>query len=108
MGYKVIKFFHDLQDTVKTKGGEVCHAYHVGDIYPREGYKPSAERIAELAGSDNKQGTPLIEMTEALTEERTVDELDCEEVAAPQAENVDAPQGTEEKPKRARKTRKTG
>lgn len=75
MSYKVIKFFHDLQDTVNTKGGEICHAYNVGDTYPREGYKPSAARIAELAGSDNRQGVPLIELledsTETSTEERT-------------------------------------
>lgn len=50
---KVIKFFHDLQDK--------NHEYNVGDIYPREGLKPTDERIAELSGSENKQGTPLIE-----------------------------------------------
>ena len=49
---KVIKFFHDLQDK--------NHEYNVGDIYPREGLKPTPERIAELSGSENKQGQPLI------------------------------------------------
>lgn len=52
MKYRVIKFFTDLQDN--------NHAYNVGDTYPREGLNPSEERIAELSGSDNKQGVPLI------------------------------------------------
>lgn len=50
--YKVIKYFTDLQDD--------NHAYNVGDTYPRKGLNPSEERIAELSGSDNKQGVPLI------------------------------------------------
>ena len=50
--YKVIKLFTDLQD-----GG---YEYRKGDEYPRAGLEPTEERIAELAGSDNKQGTPLI------------------------------------------------
>lgn len=54
--YKVIKFFHDLQDD--------NHAYNVGDVYPREGVKPTDERIAELSGKENKQGCPLIERVE--------------------------------------------
>lgn len=55
--YKVIKFFADLQDE--------NHVYNVGDIYPREGLEVSEERLAELAGSENKQGQPLIELVEA-------------------------------------------
>lgn len=58
--YKVIKHFHDLQDATKTKGGEIYHEYNVGDEYPRKGFKVSEERLKELAGKDNKQGTPLI------------------------------------------------
>lgn len=50
--YKVIKYFTDLQDK--------DHAYNVGDTYPRKGLKVTDERIAELAGSENKQGVPLI------------------------------------------------
>ena len=52
--YKVIKFFVDLQDNNR--------AYGEGDFYPREGLVVSDERIAELAGNDNKQGQPLIEL----------------------------------------------
>lgn len=50
--YKVVKFFTDLQDN--------NHAYNAGDIFPREGVTVTEGRIAELAGSDNKQGQPLI------------------------------------------------
>lgn len=50
--YRVIKAFVDLQDN--------NHKYDVGDNYPRKGYKPSSERIAELASENNKQGVPLI------------------------------------------------
>lgn len=62
--YKVIKRFHDLQDATKTKSGEVYHEYNVGDVFPRDGVEVSKERLAELAGSDNKQGVPLIELVE--------------------------------------------
>lgn len=51
--YKVIKYFVDLKDN--------NHEYNAGDVYPREGYTPTAERIAELSGSDNLQKQPLIE-----------------------------------------------
>ena len=50
--YKVIKHFTDLQDK--------DHPYNVGDTFPRKGLNVSAERLAELAGSNNKQGEPLI------------------------------------------------
>ena len=52
--YKVIKFFTDLQDN--------NHPYNVGDTFPRSGVSVSDERFAELAGSHNKQGVPLIEL----------------------------------------------
>lgn len=71
MMYKVIKFFHDLEDKKETKSGTVYHAYNVGDTYPREGSKPSEERIAELIGSENKQGEPLIELVEEQVEKQT-------------------------------------
>ena len=56
--YKVIKHFRDLQDK--------NHLYNEGDIFPREGLKVTEERLAELAGSQNKQGTPLIEAVEEV------------------------------------------
>lgn len=54
--YKVIKFFTDLHDA--------DHPYNVGDTFPREGIKVTEERLAELSGSDNRQGVPLIELLE--------------------------------------------
>ena len=54
--YKVIKHFIDLHDN--------DHSYNEGDIFPREGVDVSKERIEELAGSNNKQHTPLIELVE--------------------------------------------
>ena len=57
--YKVIKYFTDLQDK--------NHPYNVGDTFPREGMEVTEERLAELAGSDNKQSVPLIEKVEEKT-----------------------------------------
>lgn len=54
--YKVIKFFHDLQDN--------NYEYKIGDTFPRKGLKVSDERLAELASNANKQGCPLIEKVE--------------------------------------------
>lgn len=51
--YKVVKYFVDLKDN--------NHEYKAGDVYPRDGYTPTAERIAELSGSENLQKQPLIE-----------------------------------------------
>ena len=62
--YRVIEVFTDLQDS--------NYHYNVGDKYPRAGYKPSAKRIDELSGANNKRGKPLIkamqESTESVTE----------------------------------------
>lgn len=65
--YKVIKAFYDLKDATKTKSGNAYHQYMAGDTYPRKGLNPSEERIAELSGRDNKQGTPLIELVEEVS-----------------------------------------
>lgn len=70
--YKVIKHFTDLQDKE--------YAYQVGDTYPREGLSPTDERIAELSGSRNRQGKPLIE---AIPEEPAVN--------IPETEDTDIP-----------------
>lgn len=69
--YKVIKRFHDLQDATKTNGGEVYHEYNVGDTFPRKGKEVSEERIAELAGSNNRQGVPLIELVRDAAKQET-------------------------------------
>lgn len=59
--YKVIKAFTDLQDG--------NHIYFSGEPYPRKGYAPGEDRIAELAGSKNKLGYPLIVKTTSTPEE---------------------------------------
>lgn len=50
--YKVIQTFADLTDFE--------YIYKVGDVYPRDGYTPSKERIEELSSSKNRLKTPLI------------------------------------------------
>ncbi len=54
--YRVIKYFTDLHDD--------NHPYNVGDTFPREGAEVTEGRLAELAGSNNKQSVPLIELVE--------------------------------------------
>lgn len=54
--YEVISFFTDLQDNE--------HPYNVGDIFPRKGLEVTEERLAELSGSNNRQGQPLIKKVE--------------------------------------------
>lgn len=56
--YRVIKFFTDLHD------GD--YPYNPGDPFPRQGIEVTEERLAELSGSSNKQGTPLIEKFEPI------------------------------------------
>lgn len=58
--YKVIRYFTDLQDN--------RHPYNVGDTFPRAGVEVNEARIAELSGSNNKQGKPLIEKAEEKTD----------------------------------------
>lgn len=59
--FKVVKGFTDLQDN--------CYSYNVGDIFPHCGLEVTKERLAELAGSNNRQGVPLIELVEEKAEE---------------------------------------
>ena len=51
--HKAIERFADLQD------GK--YIYDAGDDYPRKGLEVTEERLAELAGYNNKQRRPLIE-----------------------------------------------
>lgn len=50
--YTVVEAFEDKADN--------RFAYAVGDVYPRKGYKPSEERIEELATSKNVRKRALI------------------------------------------------
>lgn len=56
MTYRVLEDFSDKQDDRRP--------YKVGDIYPREGLAPSPQRVAELLGSKNVRGRPIIEPIE--------------------------------------------
>ena len=56
MTYTVLTRFADLQD-----GNRI---YEAGDQYPRPGLSVSDERLAELAGSDNRMGRSLIKAVE--------------------------------------------
>lgn len=67
MGYKVIRFFTDLKDN--------NHPYQVGDNFPRKGAVASAQRINELATSENRQKRPLIEYVEDKKSEVKVEEV---------------------------------
>lgn len=50
--YLAIKNFVDLEDGM--------HRYAQGDKYPRQGYKPSKDRIKALMDGSNKSGYKLI------------------------------------------------
>ena len=75
--YKVISNFTDLKDGNRH--------YKVGEIYPRDGYTPTAERIEYLLSNKTKRKSPVIE----------------EVVETEEVESEDA-----EKPKRTRRTKK--
>lgn len=62
MKYKVKKFFMDGQDN--------NHSYITGDIYPRDGLTPSAERIAELVSVNNRLGEVLIEPVQSTAQKK--------------------------------------
>ena len=53
MPYKVIEYFEDLQDNSRP--------YNVGDVFPVDGNTVTAERLAELASTQNRRRIPLIE-----------------------------------------------
>ena len=53
MAYKVIEYFEDLQDNGRP--------YNVGDAFPVDENTVTAERIAELASTQNRRRIPLIE-----------------------------------------------
>ena len=62
MGYVVIEGFVDMADG--------NHEYRTGDKFPRHGASVGAARIAELSGSGNKIGRPLLrEVAETMPSE---------------------------------------
>lgn len=64
--YKVVEFFHDLQDS--------GHAYKPGDTFPREGFKASDARLVELSGANNARGMKLIEKVVERKRKRLADD----------------------------------
>ena len=56
MAYIAIERFKDLNDN--------SYLYEKGDKFPRKGKRVSKARLAELLGSDNKRGRPVIEEVE--------------------------------------------
>lgn len=54
--YKAIVRFKDLKDDK--------YIYEAGDTFPRKGKRVSKARIAELLGSENRRGMPVIEEVE--------------------------------------------
>ena len=103
MRYSVIRHFTDLLDGNRK--------YKEGDIYPRDGYEPTAERIEELSTDKNKLKTPLIvpeivPMDEAESEKEESVEV-AADVAAEDSSDEDVPDNDdvdiEEKPKKRTK-----
>ncbi|HEI9392212.1 Rho termination factor N-terminal domain-containing protein [Staphylococcus aureus] len=67
--YKVIEYFTDSQDNE--------YEYHVGDIFPRDGFEVSDERLTELSTTNNRRGIVAIERVDEQTNlsDMTVPEL---------------------------------
>ena len=95
MKYRVIKKFTDLQDNNYVYDPKNPSK----NTYPREGYTPSEERIAELASDKNKQGVPLIEVPASAEVE--ADETVEEETVAEESKETEE---TEEKPRKRKQT----
>ena len=90
--YRVLEMFDDLMDTIPTKAGQLPYRYEAGDLYPRDGYRPTMGRITELASDQNLRGRPVIAPIQAAVASVTIET----EQTAP----------TEEKPKRKARSRK--
>ena len=65
MTYKAKFTFRDLQDNE--------YIYQVGEVYPREGYEPSKERVAEVL---EKGGIEPVEPSKELTVKELKAKLD--------------------------------
>ena len=87
MRYLAVKSFTDAQDN--------GYKYHVGDTYPHDGYKPTVERIEELATDKNRRKCPMIE---AVKDE--AEKVETEKEETPKAEKK-APVKKVDKPKKA-------
>ena len=101
MKYTVLSEFADLQDEK--------HVYGIGDVYPREGYTPTAERVDELCTGKNLLHKPLIQKVEdevvpqEVEESSEVEEEQQTEEIAEETEAAEEEVVEEEQPKRRRK-----
>lgn len=91
MSYKALVFFRDGQDDNR--------AYRPGDTFPRAGLAVSAVRLAELSGSANRRGIPVIREEKAAKAPEKAPEKEPEK--APE----EAPEAAPKKPRK--KTAKT-
>lgn len=75
--FKVLAYFKDGEDN--------RYEYNVGDIYPRKGYTPSAERVRGLLGRNNKRNSPLIvEVEEVKTSDKKPENVETLSVEVPE------------------------
>ena len=88
--YVTLQRFADLKDHNRI--------YEAGETYPRPGFDVSAERLAELEGSDNLARKPLIKRVEAPETP----------VEASESEPKEIPAESSEPPKKARRSRQKG
>lgn len=86
--YRVIEYFTDLQDNDRP--------YNVGDTFPRDGLKVSANRIKELSTTANLRGVALIEEVR-----------DADETIISKTETVDNSAAVEDEPRKRTRKRKT-
>lgn len=98
--YTVIESFTDLQDG--------NYVYISGEPYPRKGYTPSDERIAELAGSNNKLKRPLIVKTDETPEETDDKVLEVPVDVKPEPKTTGTPEEATEEAKGATPDTETG
>lgn len=97
MRYLVLKSFSDLQDNRRI--------YKAGDMFPRDGYNPSEERIAELASDKNKRGVALIMAIEPVEPETPPAEPEPQ-VVAPEPQDEPQVAEAESKPVKEKKKEK--
>jgi hypothetical protein len=99
LSYIVLTRFADLRDG--------NHIYEAGDDYPRPGYTPTDNRIAELAGKHNRMGEPLIADVDAPCDACAVEAPETP-AEAPQDEPKEIPAESVEAPAKASRSRKRG
>lgn len=97
--YVVLSRFADLLDNNRI--------YEAGDDYPRPGLDVTPERLAELAGSDNRTGKPLIVDVDAPCDKCAVGRAETP-VEALHGEPREIPAESVEPPKKARRSRQKG